>query len=120
MNNVDISTLIGFNIIALYRNLADILTIDLDATLVCCRRNRWNEVANFFRMIRIAYIERTNTRIKPSYKSELSIENRGHALIGRMRAEATTALAEILASLGYRIARYDHWFRLNRRIHEPY
>ena len=100
INNIDISTLIGFDIVALYRHFADILSIDFDATLVCCRRNRWDEVANFFRMVRIAYIERTNSCIKPSHKSELSIENWRHALIGRMRAEATSALAKVLAGSG--------------------
>ena len=56
INNIDKSALIGLNIIALYRNLARILPIDLDATLVCCGRNRWDEVANFFRMIRVSYV----------------------------------------------------------------
>src|SRR3974390_485229 len=82
INNIDISPLIGFDIVALYRDLADILPIDLDTTLVSCRRNRRYKVANFFRMIRVADIDRANSCIEPSYKGEFSKENRRHAFIG--------------------------------------
>src|SRR5215472_11899057 len=120
IHNIDISALISLNIVALYHNLADILTIDLDTTFVCCGRNCRDEVASFFRMIRIPNVDRANSCIKPSHKRELFVENGCHALVGRMRAEASTALAEVLASLWHRIARYNHWFSLNRRIHKPY
>src|SRR5215510_1089333 len=120
INNVDISAVIGFNIVALDRNLADILPIGLDAALVCCRRNRRDEIANFFGVVRIAYIDRSNPGIEPGHKRELSVENRGYTLIGGMRAKAAAALAEILVFLLHRIARYNHWLCLNGRIHEPY
>src|SRR5215475_7533103 len=117
INNVDISAVIGFNIVALDRNLADILPIGLDAALVCCRRNRRDEIANFCGVVRIAYIDRSNPGIEPGHKRELSVENRGYTLIGGMRAKAAAALAVFLVFLRHRLDLYTFSLCLTCDLH---
>jgi hypothetical protein len=114
INNKDISALIGLNIVALYRNLAGVLPIDLDASLVCCGCNRWDEVANFFRIG--IHVDRTNPAL-----NQVTKEFCGKPVSPHWKnVSRSAARREAPAKLWYRIARYDHWALLNRRIHEPY
>src|SRR5262245_3021537 len=81
---INVTPLIGFDIVALDGDLADVFAIDLDTTLIGGFGNRWNKIANFLRVIRVADIDGANTGIEPGHESKLPEENRSHALIGRM------------------------------------
>src|SRR5579872_5890137 len=98
VDDVDIAALVGLDIVGLDRDLAAILAVDLDAALVGRRRDRWNEVTDLGRMIRIANIERANPAIEPGDERHLLVVDRRHALVGGMRAKPSAALAEIAAS----------------------
>src|SRR5674476_612646 len=97
IDDIDIAAVVGFHIVALDSDLAGILAIDFDATLVRRCRNRWDEIAHFLGMIGVLDVDGSDPSVKPSDKSEFPEENRRHALVGRMRSEPAAALAEFPA-----------------------
>src|SRR4051812_21450597 len=99
VDDVDVAPRVGLDIVGLDRDLAALLLVDLDASLVGRRRNRGNEVADFGGMIGIANVERANAGVEERDEGHLLVEHRRHALVGGMRAEPTAALAEIAARL---------------------
>ena len=119
IDDVDIAALVGFDIIGLDRDLAAVLALDRNTTLVGRRRDRGNEMADFPGVIGIANVERAHAGIEERDERHLLVENRRHALVGRMRAEPPSPFAERPARLRHRIARDHHRAVLDGDIGEP-
>src|ERR1700685_1340285 len=60
VDDVDIAAIVGLEVVGLDRDLATVLAVYLDTTLVGIGRDRRNEIANFGRVIGIANIKRAN------------------------------------------------------------
>src|SRR4029077_9415745 len=66
IDDVDITAIVGLDIVGLDRDLAAVPTFDADAALVGRRRDRGNEIADFPGMIGISDVERADTGIEES------------------------------------------------------
>src|SRR6266851_10286473 len=89
---VNVTALVGFHIVGLNRDLAAVLSVDLDAALIGRFGHTRNEEPHLFRMIGIAYIDRSHPGIKEADKGELSVEHRRHALVRGVGAETAAAV----------------------------
>ena len=94
IDDVDISAVIGFDIVGLDRHLAAVLAVDGHAALVGRRRDRRDEIADFGWMIGIANIEHPHAGIEERDERHLLVVDLRHALVGGMRTEPPSALAE--------------------------
>jgi len=70
VDDVDIAAIIGLHVIGLDYDLAAVLTIHLDATLVGRRRDPRNEISDFFRVVRIADVNGAHAGIEVAEKDD--------------------------------------------------
>ena len=70
-------------------------------------------------MVGIAHVERAHAGVEPGDEGHLLVEDRRHALVRGMRAEAAAALAEVAARLRHGPARDHHRPVLDRDVGEP-
>src|SRR5262245_34578678 len=91
VDHVDVAAVVGLDVVALDRDLAAVLALHLDAALFSRLGDRRNEVADFPWAVGVAEVDGAYSRVEPGDESELLVENRRHALIGRMRSEPSAA-----------------------------
>src|ERR1700694_4229409 len=84
IDDVDISALIGFDIIGLDRDLAAFPAFDRDAPLVGGRRDRGDEIADLTRMIGIANVERPHAGIEKAAQDQPSLADRDDNMPNRI------------------------------------
>src|SRR5262249_20557998 len=104
----------------MHRGFTAVHSIDLDAALVRCLRDRRDEVAYFLWLVWISHIDRSNAGIEVGDEGDLLVKDRRHALVRRMCAETSTPLAEISVRLRHEEIRDHHRFRFNRHIDEEH
>src|SRR5438552_12641729 len=95
IDQIDEAALVGLDVVALDRGLALVLSVHLDAARIGVRGDRRDEEADFLRPVGIAHVERANAGVEEGDERQLLVEYRGRAFVGRMRAEAAAALAEM-------------------------
>src|SRR6266852_3843470 len=100
VDDVDVAAVVGLHVVALDRDLAAILAVDLDAALHRRLGDRRDEVADLLRRVRIADVDGAHAGVEPGDEGELLTEHRRRALVRRMRAEAAAARAEVSRRLG--------------------
>ena len=120
VDDVDVAAVVRLHIVALNCGLAAVLAVDLDATLVRRLGDRGDEVADFLRLIWIAYVDRAHAGIEVGDEHDLLVEHRRHTLICGMRAEPTASLAEVSARLRDGEIRDHHGLGLDRHVDEPH
>src|SRR5436305_2873176 len=86
VDDVNVTAVVGFDIVGLDRGFTAILSVDFDAALGGGFGDRRNEVADLPRTIGITHIHGTNAGIEVGDKGELVVEYRGHALVRGVRA----------------------------------
>src|SRR5712691_6106775 len=99
VDHVDEAAFVGLDVVALDRGLAAVLAVDLDAARIGLLGDRRDEEADLLRPVGIAHVERANAGVEEGDERQLLVEYRGRAFVGRMRAEAAAALAEMAARL---------------------
>ena len=83
IDHIDVAAVVGLQIVALDRDLAAVLAVDLDAALLGRLGDRRNEIADLLRTVRIADIDRAHAGIEPGHERELLVEHRRRALVRR-------------------------------------
>src|SRR6266702_1980922 len=99
IDQIDETALVGLDVVALDRGLATVLPVHLEAARIGVRGDRRDEEADFLRPVGIAHVELANAGVDEGDQRQLLVEYRGRAFVGRMRAEAAAALAEMAARL---------------------
>src|SRR5947209_6766484 len=74
IDHIDVAAIVGLHIVALDRDLAAVLSVDLDAALVRRLGDRRDKEARFLRLVGIADIDRAHARIEERHERELAAE----------------------------------------------
>src|SRR6476659_1334357 len=93
IDHIDIAALVGFQVVALDRDLAAVLAVDLDAALVGRLGDRRDEIADLLRLVWVANIDGADAAVEPGEERHLLVEHRRRALVRGMRTESPAAIA---------------------------
>src|SRR5262249_15134140 len=100
IDEMNVAAVVGFHLVALNEGLATLSTVDFRTTVVGCLRDRWIEVTDLLRLVRVTNVHCTHAGIEIGDEGDFLVEHRCHAFIQGMRPETPAALAEISARFG--------------------